>query len=258
MGSVGTEVWCMRLSPSQTTGQCTVLGTIKGKHSSRYTRFLEVSLQLDEVQWFMNTDCTEHGFEEQCSWMPTEKHGHHGAHPHTQWGDTPGPGFSLEWGHAVQSASDLFLVVLLCFHSCSLCFHLTAVLFKADFGLPFLSMFPWMWICEVHLWLFCPSASHCFRLKRKCLAFQKICAKFGDSLETWLRVCSLLHALCMLSSVWHLQHSGSHTPLCGFHTHLRMQLSFKDYRTCYMDYCFWRNSSNVRFVRFTDAISSAV
>lgn len=203
----------------------------------------------------MDTDCNEHGFEEQCSWMPTEEHRHHGAQPHTQWGDTPGPGSSLEWGHAVQSASALFLVVLPCFHSCSLCFHLTAVLFKADFGLPFLSMFPWMWICEVHLWLFCPSASHCLRPKRKCSHFRRSV----PSLETLWRLSSMF-ALCSVLSVLlrHLQHSGSHTPLCGSHIHLRMQLSFEDYRTCDVDDCFWRNSSNMRFVRFTDAISWAV
>lgn len=37
----------------------------------------------------------------------------------------------------------------------------------------------------------------------------------------------------------------------GSQTHLRMQLSLKGCLTRYMDDCLWRNSSNMRFVRFT-------
>ena len=32
----------------------------------------------------MDADYNEHGFEEQCSWMPTEEHRHHGAQPHAR------------------------------------------------------------------------------------------------------------------------------------------------------------------------------
>lgn len=81
-----------------------------------------------------------------------------------------------------------------------LCFHFITVLLKADFGLPFwnfsftkkfLFLFPWMWIHEVHLWLFSSSTSRCLRPKIRHIMFQKICcAKSGEFLKS-LTMCLL-------------------------------------------------------------------
>lgn len=75
----------------------------------------------------------------------------------------------------------------------TLCFHFTAVLFKADFGLPFWKFFAQKKVsvpfyCEFikfAFWLFSPSASHSLRPKIRCTTFHKIFfAKSGEFLKS--------------------------------------------------------------------------
>lgn len=144
----------------------------------------------------------------------------------------------------------------------TLCFHFIAVLFKADFFLEFfhqkMFLFPWMWIHEVHLWLFSPSASHCLRPKIRCAVFQKICcAKSGEFLMS-LTMC-LLSVPCSGAWVYICSpQSDSYNLVASIPQLLKFPNTSQDvvtpYRLSYIDYigdCFWRNSSNTRFVRFT-------